>query len=173
MNIELAGLTANGLANFIGVMMGLLLLTLLLKLKKMPSMAVYASLGIIIAVFGLFSITLYQTQHAGLSAEENLQVTLTIPLYGQVFQQNELVWQQARVINLIEAPQYMPTRRTNGLGLSGYSLGWFTLQNGDKALVSVTTNENVLLLPTEKGYSLLLSLENPQAAMTKMTAWQD
>ena len=173
MNIELAGLTSNGVANFVGVLIGLLLLMALLKVKKLPSMALYASLGVVIAVFGLFSLTLYQTHQAALSVNKAHDVVVDIPLYSQTFEFNEIQWQQAKLINLSEAPQFAPSRRTNGLGLTGYSLGWFTLKNGDKALVSVTTNDDVLLLPTQKGYSLLLSLENPQAAMAKITALQD
>ena len=100
-------------------------------------------------------------------------VEVNIPLYGQEFEAGEVDWQQAQLINLSQAPQFAPSRRTNGLGLTGYSLGWFTLKNDHKALVSLTSNEQVLLVPTDKGYTLLLSVENPQAAMIKIAALQE
>ncbi len=173
MNIELAGLSSNAMANFIGLLIGLVLLTILLKVKKLPSAAFYSSLGIIIAVFALFSVTMYQSSQARVSVSQSGAVEVNIPLYGQYFEAGEVDLQQAQLINLSQAPQFTPSRRTNGLGLTGYSLGWFTLKNGDKALVSVTTNEGVLLVPTDKGYSLLLSVENPQAAMASITALLD
>ncbi|WP_220753640.1 PH domain-containing protein [Shewanella sp. KT0246] len=173
MNIELAGLSSNAMANFIGLLIGLVLLTILLKVKKLPSAAFYSSLGIIIAVFALFSLTMYQSSQSRVSVSQSGAVEVNIPLYGQHFEAGEVDWQQAKVINLLEEPQYTPSRRTNGLGLTGYFLGWFTLKNGDKALVSVTTNEAVLLVPTKRGYTLLLSVENPQATMNKIAALQE
>ncbi len=63
--------------------------------------------------------------------------------------------------------------RTNGAGLPGYQAGWFRLQSGEKALVFVTDLERVVYVPTNEGYSLLLSVEEPDEfldALTRMTS---
>ncbi len=54
-------------------------------------------------------------------------------------------------------------RRTMGTGLPGYGAGWFRLRNGEKALAYVTAPSRIAYVPTSDGYSLLLSLEAPDA----------
>lgn len=66
-----------------------------------------------------------------------------------------------RILNLDRNSEYTPKRRTFGTGLPGYSSGWFRLRNGEKALVYLTRRQNVVYLPTYNGYSLLLSVEEP------------
>ena len=53
-----------------------------------------------------------------------------------------------------------PARRTNGIGLPGYSEGWFKLANGERALLFVSDKVNVVYIPTREGYSVLLSTAN-------------
>lgn len=65
-------------------------------------------------------------------------------------------------MDLTESPNYRPVWRTNGAGLPGYGSGWFQLENGDKALIFVTDKRRVVYLPTREGYSLLLSVPEPE-----------
>ncbi|MEZ9370517.1 hypothetical protein AB4140_17080 [Shewanella sp. 10N.286.51.B2] len=57
--IALAGLSSHGMFNFVGVLVGLVGLTALIWVKKLPSTALYVSYGIILFLFMLFSWTLY------------------------------------------------------------------------------------------------------------------
>lgn len=68
----------------------------------------------------------------------------------------------ARILDLTENPGYSPRRRTFGTGLPGYASGWFRLRNGEKALVYLTKRRDVAYVPTSDGYSLLLSVEEPE-----------
>ena len=67
----------------------------------------------------------------------------------------------ARAIDLDREPDLRPRRRTWGTGLPGYASGWFTLCNGQKALVYLTDPRQVVYVPTREGYSLLLSVNDP------------
>ncbi|MDO6618509.1 PH domain-containing protein [Shewanella sp. 6_MG-2023] len=168
--IALAGLSSHGMFNFVGVLVGLVGLTALIWVKKLPSTALYVSYGIILFLFMLFSWTLYQTNNSQLTLKpDNKPLTLSIPLYSQDFNTDELLWQQARVVDLTTELELTPQWRTNGIGIAGYSLGWFTLKNGDKALVSLT-RDDALLLPTTRGYVMLVTLEDNEAAMKAIAA---
>lgn len=46
--------------------------------------------------------------------------------------------------------------RTNGIGLPGLLVGWFR-GDGEKYKLYVTDKENVLYIPTKKGYTILIS----------------
>jgi hypothetical protein len=52
--------------------------------------------------------------------------------------------------------------------LPGYSAGWFRLRNGEKALAFVTDRQRVLYFPTWKGYSILLSVAEPDAMLAAL-----
>jgi hypothetical protein len=55
-----------------------------------------------------------------------------------------------------------------GTGLPGYAAGWFKLANGEKALVYVTTQSEVVYIPTTEGYSLLLSVTEPDRFLARL-----
>ena len=68
----------------------------------------------------------------------------------------------ARILDINRNTEYAPKRRTFGTGLPGYASGWFRLHNGEKALVYLTRRQGVVYVPTSDGYSLLLSVEEPE-----------
>ena len=82
--------------------------------------------------------------------------------YGRIIPITSLVTEQAIEVELNRNSPYQPTRRTNGIGLPGYNSGWFKLRNGEKALLFVTELRRVIYLPTTDGYSLLLSVQEPE-----------
>lgn len=84
-------------------------------------------------------------------------------VYGRTIPVSELVSEQARVIDLGVDKDHQPSWRTNGIGLPGYKSGWFKLKNGEKALLFVTKQKNVVYVPTTSGYSVLLSVKQPEA----------
>jgi len=82
-------------------------------------------------------------------------------LYGRAIPGESLDVGRARQIDLTHEKSLQPVLRTNGIGLSGYSEGWFKLRNGEKALLFVTDKSKVVYIPTDLGYSLMLSVSDP------------
>jgi hypothetical protein len=81
--------------------------------------------------------------------------------YGRSVPLQDLVVEQASIVDLRTDGQHQLSWRTNGLGLPGYSAGWFKTKSGDKALAFVTARDRVVSLPTRQGYSLLLTVAKP------------
>lgn len=49
-----------------------------------------------------------------------------------------------------------------GTAVPGYRSGWFRLANGEKALLYLTASDRVVHVPTTEGFSLLLSVSEPE-----------
>jgi hypothetical protein len=82
--------------------------------------------------------------------------------YGRSLPASALLPEQATVVDLRSDRELQPTLRTNGIGMPGYAAGWFRLRKGEKALLFVTDPSRVVYLPTREGYSLLLSVTEPE-----------
>ena len=54
-----------------------------------------------------------------------------------------------------------PRTRTNGVGMPNYQAGWFTLNDGQTALLFVTNWSRAVVVPTTDGYLLILSPDDP------------
>lgn len=96
-------------------------------------------------------------------------LTLKAPFYGRSIDLSHIRFEEARVGNVDSRSDVRPTRRTNGLGLPGLGVGWFKLANGDKALVALSSRDRVVYIPTDDGYSLLFSVERPEAFLEHAT----
>ncbi|MDP2469984.1 MAG: PH domain-containing protein [Candidatus Palauibacterales bacterium] len=96
-------------------------------------------------------------------------LTLKAPLYGRSIELSRVRLEEARVVNLESGTELRPKIRTNGIGLPGLGIGWFRLTSGEKALVAMSARDRVLYVPTDEGYSLLLSLERPEAFLEQAT----
>jgi len=81
-------------------------------------------------------------------------------IYGRTIPLQQLAIEEARVIDLTTDTEHKLSWRTNGIGLPGYSAGWFKLKNGDKALAFVTSKQ-VAFVPSREGYTVLLSAKSP------------
>jgi hypothetical protein len=64
---------------------------------------------------------------------------------------------------------YRPRRRTFGTGMPGWASGWFRLHNGEEALVYVSRGVPIYL-PTSEGFSLLVSVEEPERLLEALRA---
>lgn len=84
-------------------------------------------------------------------------------LYGRSIAWADLDVEQARTVDLREASELQPTLRTNGVGLPGYQLGWFRLRRQGRGLLFLTDRSRVVALPTRAGYTILLSVHEPDA----------
>ena len=54
--------------------------------------------------------------------------------------------------------------------MPGYKSGWFKLRNGEWGLLFITNPERVALVPTSAGYSVLLSVADPQQFVAALRA---
>lgn len=105
--------------------------------------------------------TAYSSRHSRVEIR-NDRIKLVGDFWGREIPRRFLNVSAARILDLTEKSEFSPKRRTLGTGLPGYSSGWFRLRNGEKALVYLTQWREVVYLPTSDGYSLLLSVEQPQ-----------
>ena len=89
-------------------------------------------------------------------------------LWGRTIPAAQLRGALARVVDLRAETALAPARRTAGTGLPGYRSGWWRLANGEKALIYVTTTERVVHVPTTAGYSVLLSVTEPERFVAQL-----
>jgi hypothetical protein len=82
--------------------------------------------------------------------------------YGNFFKREQLKLSEARPLDFAAEPEFTPTLRLNGIGLSGYQSGWFNTQGSGKALVFLADRSHAVLIPTTLGYNLIFSTESPQ-----------
>jgi len=83
-------------------------------------------------------------------------------IYGRTLARADLVLDAARGVDLSREPSLLPVRRSNGIGLANYQVGWFRLKDGERALCFLTRKDSVLYLPTRQKFALLLSLSAPE-----------
>ena len=89
-------------------------------------------------------------------------------LYGRLIPWPEVRAAESRIVNLGVTYELAPKRRTAGTAVPGYQAGWFRLQNGEKALLYLTDRQRAVYVPTTKGYSLLLSPQEPQRFLDRL-----
>jgi len=99
---------------------------------------------------------------------ENLRLRGSV--YARVIPRAALLVEGLRVVDLRGNSPFALTRRTNGIGLPQYSVGWFRTRSGEKALAFVTQRDHVVYLPTREGYALLLSIEDHEGFARSLAA---
>jgi Bacterial PH domain len=118
---------------------------------------------VVMAVMAVW--TAWSAVHGAIAiTDQGLEIR--IPIYGRTIPLSKLDLSHARVLNPDETSDIRGTR-TNGIGIPGYAAGWFKLASGAKALVCIT-NGPVLYIPTQEGYSLLLSVKHPDVVLGKL-----
>ncbi|MBX3148402.1 MAG: hypothetical protein KF785_16680 [Gemmatimonadales bacterium] len=95
-------------------------------------------------------------------------LTISRTLYGRTIPWSALATDSARMVNLSEERELQPTMRTNGVGLPGYLTGWFRLRAGGRGLLFVTDRSRVVVVPTQNGFTLLLSVDDPEAFLAAL-----
>jgi hypothetical protein len=68
-----------------------------------------------------------------------------------------------QVVDPARSPELAMKWRTFGFGLPGHQSGWYLLENGEKALVLLSGDRRAVYIPTSKGYSLLVSTDDPDS----------
>lgn len=84
-------------------------------------------------------------------------LTLKGDWYGREIPREAIRVEDVRVANLRQERDLQPVSRRFGTGLPGYGSGWFRLRNGERALVYLTNQERVVVIPTTLGYTVMLS----------------
>lgn len=116
---------------------------------------------ILVGVIGLLISFGYQARHASFTVNDQ-GLRISPGLYGRFIPKEDINAEGVKVINLNVESEYKPKWRTNGVGLPGYSAGWFKLQNKEKALLFVTDRSSLVYIPTNKDYSVLLSVREAE-----------
>jgi len=93
-------------------------------------------------------------------SEQGLEIKSFI--YGRTLPRDIFSSVSILKLDLRNQHTYAPVIRTNGIGLPGYQAGWFSLVNKGKALLFVTDTSSIVYLPTSKGYSVMLSVTEPE-----------
>lgn len=75
---------------------------------------------------------------------------------------------EVRIANLGEERDLQPVSRRFGTGLPGYAGGWFRLRNGQRALVYLTNQRRVVVVPTQLDYVVLVSPANPEGLVAAL-----
>lgn len=92
-------------------------------------------------------------------------VTLSTPVYGGTVAKGDLKVAEAKALDLEKDTPYALKVRTNGIGLPGLMEGWFTLNNDEKVLASITDPTHVVYIPTTKGHAIMASVADPAAVL--------
>jgi Bacterial PH domain len=121
---------------------------------------------VMVALGVMFMWITWSASHASITIADRA-IHQRIPFYGRMIPISNINLAQARVLSLDESAEIKAVRRTNGIGLPGYATGWFKLASGEKALLAVTRGR-VLFIPTNEGYSVWLSVAQPEAALRQL-----
>jgi hypothetical protein len=90
--------------------------------------------------------------------------------YGRMIPADALRGGAARIVDLSNSSELQPRLRTMGTAFPGYRAGWFRLRNGEKALVYLTQTNQTVYVPTRKGYSVLLTPQQPERFLERLRA---
>jgi hypothetical protein len=125
-------------------------------------------IAVICLVLGLVLVMLawiaWSARHSRVEVTDE-SVRLVGDLWGRSIPIASLDLAAASILRLDSSSEYRPVSRTLGTGMPGYASGWFRLRNGEKALAYLTSSGRVIRIPTSDGYSLLLSVADPEALL--------
>jgi hypothetical protein len=128
--------------------------------------AMLVSFMVLIVVVGFSARSIHSARHAKFDVSD---FELAIKgEYSRSIRLSDLDLSKAEVVDLALRNDLRPGMRTYGTGLPGYQAGWFKLQNGQKALLYLTARNEVVHLPTNDGYDLLLSVNDPSTFLTSL-----
>lgn len=120
-----------------------------------------------LALIALFGYLAYSSRNVVFDVSaEGLQIRGG--MYGRRIPLSALDLAQAKPVDLTRDRDYQFVARTNGAGLPGYSAGWFRLRKGEKCLAFVTDLQHVLYVPTRVGYSVAMSVRDPEALLAEL-----
>lgn len=90
--------------------------------------------------------------------------------YGRTIPSDAIQRNAVRRVDFSNDPELTPRIRTMGTGLPGYQSGWYRLRNGERALLYLTDRSRAVYVPTNAGYSVLLSPADPDGFVSALRA---
>lgn len=129
-----------------------------LRSESLPATVIGVSVMLPLALMVTWFLYLQGRSKLSLTPDE---LILDVPWYSKTIKRSDLLIGEARVIGP-EDKEWSLKWRTNGIGLPGYAVGWFSTKGGSKVLAAQTSGRRVLI-PTSANFTLLVSLDNPES----------
>lgn len=131
-------------------------------------------IGIIgVIVFGVIGIMVtlgYQSRQVYfMVSDEGLSVGPGA--YSMFIPREDILSDGVRVVNLKTDPVFRIKSKTDASIFPGFSSGWYTLANEEEALVFLTDRSRVVYIPTNKEYSVLLSVREAEEFADDLHNW--
>lgn len=133
--------------------------------------ALWVLLGVLLTILVLGGTVLFKSALGARTSRFVLTgdgLRLMGDLYGRFIRATDLRGGASRIVDLRREHELAPAQRTLGTALPGYRSGWFRLRNGEKALLYVTDQRRVVYVPTRLGYSVLLSVTEPDSLLAAL-----
>lgn len=97
-------------------------------------------------------------------------LSISAGLYRQQVPLARLQLDQAQLLPASDLGSLIKWRR-NGIGMAGLQAGWFSGSQG-KVFAAIGNGGQAVLLPTDAGYSVVITVEQPQALLQALRAAQ-
>jgi hypothetical protein len=120
-----------------------------------------------LAIAALMGYLAYSIRHVTFQLSEP-GLRIRGDLFGRLIPRGSLRVADAQILDLKQDKTHGPSLRTMGVGLPGYSSGWFRLRDGGKGLLFLTDLSRAVYLPTTAGYTLLISPADPEAFLAAL-----
>jgi hypothetical protein len=135
------------------------------------SRALWVLAGVVLVIMIAAVMLLIATARGARSSRFELSdagLRLRGDLYGRLIFATDLRGGAARLVDLSQSLELQPRRRTAGTSVPGYRAGWFYLRTGEKALLYLTDTHHAVYIPTRRGYSVLLSPQEPERFLDRL-----
>jgi hypothetical protein len=126
-----------------------------------------------IVVFGIIGILIilgYQSRQVFFMVT-NKGLSIGSGHYGKFIPREDILTDGVKVVNLKKESVFRPKSKTDGSTFPGFSSGWYRLANEEAALVFVTKRSKVVYIPTNKEYSVLLSIREAEEFADDLHSW--
>lgn len=130
--------------------------------SSLSSVIFVVALLVPLGIAGLMGYIAYSTRNVEFIVS-NDELRIRGDLFGRRIPRSTLRAQDAQVVNLKTDKAHRPFLRTMGVGLPGYLSGWFRLNDRGKGLLFLTDYTRAVCVPTDDGYTLVISPADPDA----------
>jgi hypothetical protein len=122
-----------------------------------------------LAMAALMGYLAYSMRHVTFELSEQ-GLRIRGDLFGRLIPRSSLRVEDAAILDLKTEKTHRPFLRTMGVGLPGYSSGWFRFRDRSKGLLFLTDRSRAVYLPTTDGYTLLISPADPEGFLAALRA---
>ncbi|ABZ75008.1 conserved hypothetical protein [Shewanella halifaxensis HAW-EB4] len=162
----LAPLTSGGYWSFIALLAILVGLLTFIYFSTLPEISKIISFGLLLLTLFAFSWVFYKADDSKLIIGDDT-LTLDVPFYAITLPLAEVKIKEIQRLDWQRDPDLKLESRHNGVGMAGYQLGWFKLSNKQKAFVAMSEEQNLVMIPTLRGYRIILSLQEPDRLLSR------